>query len=303
MPKIAILTGGESSEREIALLSSQFITTQAKRFFSVDVFDFPQDLPRFIKDQAQYVLAIPVFHGRGGEDGQIQGFLETLKTPYLFSGIDGHSAGMNKVFSKLIAQSIKINQPGFQIILPGEQIRFSQKSVVKPYDNGSSVGVYIVGSQIELNHALETVFKLSDKALVEEFVAGEEYTVAVVDLKKKPQALPVIWIKPKKNSFFDYKSKYSDNGADEVCPAPIDKKLSDQLQQIAVKIHQTLGLKHLSRSDFIVKDQRPYFLEVNTIPGLTKNSLVPKAVKTADLDFGLLLKDWVETELKKRVRW
>ena len=302
MPKIAILTGGESSEREIALLSSQFIKAQTERFFSVDVFDFPKDLDKFVNTRSQYVLAIPVFHGRGGEDGQIQGLLETLKIPYLFSGIDGHSVGMNKIFSKMMAQTIKISQPDYQIASSGQAILFKSKSVVKPYDNGSSVGVFIVNNQKELDQALAQVYKISTKAIIEEHLEGEEYTVAVVDQKGKPQALPVIWIRPKKNNFFDYESKYSDNGSDEICPAPMDKKLSDKLQQVAIKIHQTWGLKHLSRSDFIVKNQKSYFLEVNTIPGLTKNSLVPKAVKAAGLDFGLLLRDWIETELKKPVQ-
>lgn len=299
MSRIAILTGGESSEREIALLSSQFIKTQTERFFPVTVFDFPADLEKFVKTRSEYALAIPVFHGRGGEDGQIQGFLETLNMPYLFSGINGHSLGMNKIHSKLMAMSLKIQQPRFLIVEPKQKTIYRQKTVVKPYDQGSSVGVSIVNSQMELDQALLKVWHFSNKAILEEYLDGKEYTVAVVDVEKKSRALPPIWIKPRKSNFFDYESKYSDGGSDEICPAPISVTLTKKLQQIALKVHSNFGLKYLSRSDFIVKNNQPYFLEVNTIPGLTKNSLVPKAVKVVNLDFGLLLKNWIEIELKK----
>lgn len=302
MPRIAILTGGESSEREIALLSSQFIKTQTKRFFSVAVFDFPKDLDRFVKNRSQYALAIPVFHGRGGEDGQIQGFLEILKMPYLFSTVSGHNVAMDKLLTKIIAQNLKILQPRAKTVSFRDKVIFKQKIVVKPYDQGSSVAVSIVNSQEELEKSLQKIWRYSDKAIIEEFVEGKEYTMAIVEQHGKPIALPSIWIKPLKGSFFNYESKYSDSGAQEICPAPISQKLEQKIQSIALKIHQVLGLKHMSRSDFIVKNNEPYFLEVNTIPGLTKNSLVPKAVKVAGLDFGLLLKDWIETELKKNVR-
>lgn len=301
MFKIAILTGGTSSEREIALLSSQFIKTQIERFFSVTVFDFPQDLDKFVKTRFQYVLAIPVFHGRGGEDGQIQGFLETLKIPYLFSKIAGHSLAIDKILTKSVAKDLKIEQPKFLVVKAKQKIRFKHKLAVKPYDQGSSVAVEIVTSQEELDRGLQKIWQYSDKAIVEEFISGEEYTIGVIEIKQTPQAFPVIWIKPRKNVFFDYQSKYSDNGAEEICPAPIDKKLSLKLQTQALKIHKAIGLKHISRSDFIVKNNQPYFLEVNTIPGLTKNSLIPKAVKVAKLDFGLLLKEWIEYELKNYI--
>jgi len=302
MPKIAILTGGESSEREIALLSAKFIKTQISRFYQTAVFDFPKDLDKFVNNRSQFTLVIPVFHGRGGEDGQIQGFLETLKMPYLFSGISGHSLAMDKLLTKALVQNLKILQPQAIAVSHKSKVVFKQKTVVKPYDQGSSVAVSIVNSQKELEKSLQKIWQHSDKAIVEEFIKGEEYTVAVVEVQQKPQALPVIWIKPLKGAFFDYESKYSDSGAQEICPAPISKKLEQKIQSIALKIHQELGLRHMSRSDFIVKNDQPYFLEVNTIPGLTKNSLVPKAVKTAGLDFGLLLKDWITIELKNRVR-
>jgi len=297
--KIAILTGGESAEREIALLSSEFIYSQAKRFFDVQVFDFPKELDLFIKERESYDLAIPVFHGRGGEDGQIQGFLQTLKIPFVFSGIDGHSAGMNKIFTKQIATTLGIKQTAYQIIEPGQKTEFKIKSVVKPYDNGSSVGVFIVTSQKELDMAIERVLQVSQKALVEDYLEGNEYTVGVVEENGKLAALPVIWIKPG-NEFFDYESKYSDSGTEEICPAPIAPLLAEKMQQVALKVHRSLDLRHMSRSDFIVVKDEPYFLEVNTIPGLTKNSLIPKAVKTSGRDFGLLLKGWIESALSQR---
>jgi len=299
--KIAILTGGENAEREVALMSSEFILSQAKRFFEVKVFDFPSELDLFITERKNYSLAIPVFHGRGGEDGQIQGFLQTLKIPYIFSDIDGHSAGMNKIFTKTMATTLGINQTPYEVIDQGQKAAYSAKAVVKPYDNGSSVGVFIVESQEELDMAVKKVHKVSGKALLEKYLDGREYTVGVIEEDGQPTGLPVIWIKPK-NKFFDYESKYSDSGTEEICPAPISTELSEAMQQIALTIHRFLDLRHMSRSDFIVANGQPYFLEVNTIPGLTKNSLIPKAVKTSGRDFGLLLKDWIESTLNQRSR-
>jgi len=137
MSKIAILTGGQSSEREIALLSAQFVEKQVSRFFKAAIFDFPKDLDRFVKIRRQYALAIPVFHGRGGEDGQIQGFLETLGVPYLFSGIAGHSVAMDKILTKVVAKSLKIKQPCATIVSYGNDVVFRHKVIVKPYDHGS----------------------------------------------------------------------------------------------------------------------------------------------------------------------
>jgi D-alanine-D-alanine ligase len=298
MPKrIAILAGGESDERKVSLLSGKFVHQQTTRFYQTTFFDFPKDLNRFIKNKRLYKLAIPVFHGRGGEDGQIQGFLKTLGIPFLFSDIDGHSAGINKIFTRKIAQQLGIDVPSYQILTIKDKPVFKSKCVIKPYDNGSSVNVQIINSAKELKKGLKKIFQRSSTAIKEEYIAGEEYTVGVIEKKGKPIALPVIWIKPK-NPFFNYESKYTTGMAEEICPALIKQSLTIKMQQTAILIHQTLLLKHLSRSDFLVdKKGQPYFLEVNTIPGLTKNSLIPKAVKTAGFDFGYLLKEWIENTL------
>jgi D-alanine-D-alanine ligase len=301
MIKVAILTGGESAEREIALQSSEFIHFQAKRFFEVKVFDFPKELALFIKERQNYALAIPVFHGRGGEDGQIQGFLQTLKVPYIFSGIDGHSVGINKIFTKQITRALGVKQAAYKTAKLGEKVEFIVKSVVKPYDSGSSVGVVIVANQQELDQAVAQVLKVSQMALIENYLDGEEYTVGVVEESGRAVALPVIQIKPG-NVFFDFESKYHDGKTVEICPAPIPSLLAKKLQKIALQVHSALDLKHMSRSDFIVVNNEPYFLEVNTIPGLTKNSLIPKAVRSSGRDFGLLLKGWVESTLTQHSR-
>ena len=282
------------------MLSAKFIQTQVNRFYKTTLFDFPKDLKKFIQTRSQYNLVIPVFHGKGGEDGDIQGFLKTLKMPFLFSDVAGHAVGIDKLLTKLIAQSCQIQQPSHQVVNKKQKIKYQKPVVIKPFNSGSSVDVFIVKCQKALDQGLKKIFKSSEKAIAEIYIQGEEYTVGVIEENNKKIALPIIWIKPN-NKFFNYESKYTSGMAEEICPAPIDKKLEQSLKKIALLIHQTLGLKHMSRSDFIVdKKQQTYFLEVNTIPGLTQNSLIPKAVKTSGRDFGLLLKDWIQAELKKK---
>ena len=207
---------------------------------------------------------------------------------------------MNKVFTNIIAESYGVKTPKHRIIFDKEKPKFKQKCVAKPIDDGSSINVFIVNSQKKLDQGLNKIFQQNDKAIIEEFISGKEYTVGVIEEEEKQTALPVIYIKPR-NKFFDYESKYTTGMAEEICPALIDKKLSNNLQKIALLMHRVLGLKHFSRSDFIVdRNEQIWFLEINTIPGLTKNSLIPKAIKTSGRDFGLLLKDWIESTLNER---
>lgn len=141
---------------------------------------------------------------------------------------------------------------------------------------------------------MKVAFKYSDTLLIEKYVSGEEYTVAVVEENGQSVALPVIRIYSKKK-FFDYESKYDTNLVDEVCPAPIEDRLRKELQRLAVSIHELIGARHISRSDFIVDQAgKIWFLEINTIPGQTLQSLVPRAVSASGRDFGELLNSWIE---------
>ncbi|MCD4760594.1 D-alanine--D-alanine ligase [bacterium] len=295
--KVAVLTGGNSSERDIALISSKNITQVLEKNHSVKVFDFPAEIDKFLGEYKKYAVAVPVFHGKGGEDGVIQGFLKILKVPFIFSDVEAHSVGLNKFLTKNLAKYLNLLTPQ-SIIAKNTKIKFKNIVVVKPMTGGSSIGISIAHNQTELNKALKNAFKYDNEVLVEDYIEGPEFTVPVVDKKDGPLALPVIEIRSK-NDFFDFESKYDDKLVEEICPASIDKELAKELQDQAIKVHESLGAKHMSRSDFIVKDNSIYFLEINTIPGATLNSLVPKAIRAGQEDFGDLLDGWLNSVVDK----
>jgi D-alanine-D-alanine ligase len=293
--RIAILTGGASSEREIALASAATVKNVLSDRFDVLYYVLPNDLDKFLSERGSVDAVIPVFHGRGGEDGTIQNWLQTLKIPFLFSGPEAHAKGIDKSLTKTIVAKAGLNTPGSVVIERGNDYRYERPVVIKPLDGGSSIGVSIVKDEKKLGSSLNDAFKQSSKVLIEDFIEGEEYTVPVIENTDGVVALPVIAIRPK-TDFFDLKSKYDPAFVDEICPAPIPIDLADALSQAAVKAHQAIGARHVSRSDFIVdKAGKVWFLEINTIPGMTSNSLLPKALKVAGIDFGDLLASWIDS--------
>ncbi len=147
MRRVAVLTGGTSSEREIALLSAQNVAEALRASFEVDLFDFPRDLPKFVKAHAQFAAAVPVFHGKGGEDGTIQGFLRTLGVPFIFSDVTAHAVGMNKLMTKKLALQSGLQTPPHRVLTKKIAVEFARPVVVKPIDGGSSLGVSMANSQ------------------------------------------------------------------------------------------------------------------------------------------------------------
>jgi len=295
--KIALLTGGTSSEREIALQSAEEVRRALETDFEVMVFDLPKDLDRFIALRTEYACAVPVFHGRGGEDGQIQGFLESLHVPYLFSLVKAHAVGADKAMTKRIMAAHGVRTPNWLILGDKDVYEFQGPVVLKPQDGGSSLGVSLIHESETLAASLESAFKHASHVLVETLVTGREFTVGIVEEGGEARPLPVVEIRSK-NTFFDYESKYDASLVEEICPAPIDTLLRDQLQEMALTAHTLIGARHLSRSDMIVDEQGEiWFLEIYTIPGLTENSLLPKALRAEGLDLRELLREWIEQSL------
>jgi len=291
---VAILTGGTSSEREIALASADLVQNALGGRFEMVRYDLPNDLDRFLAERSTIDAAIPVFHGRGGEDGVIQGFLRTLNIPFIFSDVEAQALAANKSLSKFLAAKQGIATPEAIVVSQKDTVVYKNPVVVKPLDGGSSIGIAIVRSAATLGAALSDAFAQAPKVLIEDFIDGDEYTVPVIETGAGVAALPVILIKSK-TEFFDLRSKYDPSLVEEICPAPIADALSDELKDAAVKAHFAIGARHLTRSDFIVDRQgKVWFLEINTIPGLTVNSLTPKALKVAGIDFGDLLASWIE---------
>lgn len=279
--RIAIITGGETGEREISIESAKNIQEEID-FAETELFVFPEDSLRFTERVKNFDLAIPAIHGAGGEDGTLQDYLKSLEIPFIFSDTHTHTIGINKRKTKEKAREIGIMTPEETSTFP---------LFAKPINGGSSVASRLCTSAKELEELQSS--KPETDFLTEELIKGREFTVGVIEYRGETSVLPVIEI-IFKAEFFDFESKYNtEKLAQEICPAEIDSNLSKELQKQALNIHNHLQARHLSRSDFIVTpDNKIYFLEINTIPGMTKNSLVPKMLKEVKIKLKEILKDW-----------
>jgi D-alanine-D-alanine ligase len=306
--RVALLAGGRSAEREVSLNTGKSSLYALKACgFAVTCLDPAQkdDLKKLI--DGPFDVAFLCLHGRYGEDGTIQGLLDLIGLPYTGSGVLSSALTIDKAWSKRLynqagiktAKSLCLSSPSE---MSTEEI-FSlvgQKCVVKPSKGGSAISVYIVESLSDLAPALEDAFNDDDEVIVESFIAGKEYTVAVLG-NGAPYALPVIEIVPT-NSFYDYESKYTPGCSEHLCPAPLDIAATQTVQEMALKAHKSLGCSGFSRSDFIRDAQGDFWiLETNTLPGMTKTSLFPDAAKAAGIAFPELCKNLIEYALEKKL--
>lgn len=301
MVRIALLTGGTSTEREISLRSAAHVATLLQPSFTVLSYDLPRDLPRFLEDRHGIDVAIPLIHGRGGEDGSIQGMLQQLGIPFLFSSITAHAIGIDKALTKTVVGAQGVPVSPSTILRRGDSLPYSRPIAIKQLDGGSSLGVLRVDSQASLDTALETLFQQYEHVLVETWIEGREYTVGVIDDDLGRRALPVTLIQPHAGTFFDYTQKYSQASlAEELCPAPLDAAETQKLQELAIAVHAAVDAKQVSRSDFIVDtDGTIWFLEINTIPGMTETSLLPKMLTVEGTSLKAQLTAWIESTLHR----
>lgn len=280
--RIAIITGGQTGEREVSIRSARNIQHLID-FAETELFTFPEDQDKFLKHAQTFNLAIPVIHGAGGEDGTLQALLKTQQIPFLFSDITTHAIAIDKKYTKEIISALGILSP--------KEILGIFPTFVKPRCGGSSVASKLCTTQKEIDELLVENPHL--KFLIEEPIKGREFTVGILEYNGNLLNLPVIEIIPK-NTFFDFESKYNPAKlATEVCPAEIPDSLVQELQRQALLIHTHLEVRHMSRSDFIVTNENKiYFLEINTIPGMTNTSLIPKMVAEANLSLKDIFKSW-----------
>ena len=242
-------------------------------------------------------------HGACGEDGRIQAAFDLMGIPYTGSGYLGSALAMDKDLTKKLAVAAGVRTPKWQMVYYDRGDSLKQAAsiglpcVVKPVDSGSSIGVAIAYSQQELSDALETNRPLG-RCVVEQYIKGREIDVGVL----KGEGLPSIEIRPKKG-FYDYVNKYQAGATVEICPSPIDPAIEADLRRVAVKVHNLLGLKGYSRSDYIVDENGDvYFIEINTLPGMTPTSLMPQEAAAVGIDYKALCQMIVDDALEGRVR-
>ena len=289
--KIGVLMGGPSEEREISLKSGKAVYQTLKEA-GLDVLpiiiengNIEENIQK-IKD-AKIDVAFIALHGRFGEDGTIQSILDSLNIPYTGSGVLASKLALDKVSSHGRFLKAGLNVPSYTVV---DKEQFDKDSffkkelnfplVIKPASQGSSIGLSIVEERQDLSKAIESAFGFDEKIIIEEYIKGRELTVGILDDK----ALPVIEIIPHRK-FFDYTAKYTAGLTEYIVPASIDEILTEKVKNAGVAAHNTLGCFGFSRVDMILKDDLVYVLEVNTIPGLTETSLLPKAAKAAGIDF------------------
>lgn len=313
--KIAVLMGGKSPEYKVSLISGKEVCKNlSKEKYEVLPVLISKDGKKFFLDRKKEVslfdlsytadIIFIALHGPGGEDGTIQSILDFLGIPYTGSGVLASAIGMNKpIFRKIITQ-IGLPSPKF-FLLDSQNTNFYTLSknlfdfplVIKPSDQGSSLGVSIVTKPNQVNIALKKAFRLSSKIMIEEYIQGIEVTCAILG-NANPQPLPLVEIVPKRK-FFDYQAKYNPSLSLEIVPARISSVLAKKVQEAALTAYKAIGCQGFGRVDIIIKDQTPYILEINTIPGLTPNSLFPKAAAAAGISYQQLLDILIKLALEK----
>lgn len=307
--KIAVLYGGESAERTISLKSGQAIAkglTQAG--FETCLFDTKLQALSALK-KMNIDLAFIALHGRGGEDGCIQGALEYLNIPYTGSNVLGSALSMDKIRSKQIWQAMGLPTAAF-CIADKQQYNthdathllntLGGKVMVKPANEGSSIGMAKAENAIQLDQALQAAFAYDQYVLIETWIDGPEYTIAILGDK----ALPVIHMETP-HEFYDYSAKYQSKSTQYHCPCHLNTAQENQVQQLALQAFKATGAQGWGRVDLMRDlsatnfDQQWRLLEVNTVPGMTETSLVPKAAKVAGFSFSALVTEIVNLALTK----
>lgn len=276
--KVAVVMGGNSSEREVSLISGENVLKNIdKERFEVIKVVLPEDKEKL---DGEIDVVFIAMHGKGGEDGEVQELLEEKGLKYTGCGVEASRVGMDKKkFRKLMIENG---------ILMAKETN-TVPCVVKPNNGGSSIGVSIVKKQEDLEEAIKEAQKYDQDVLVEEYIKGTEVTCGILG----DEVLPIVEIVPK-TEFFDYQQKYSETGAEEICPARLDEKTTKEVQRISKKVFDLIGGQGFSRVDLIVRDGVPYVLEINTIPGLTPNSLLPKEAKAAGYSYTEMLTMLIE---------
>lgn len=284
--KIGVLMGGLSTEREISLRSGRAVCQALiSKGYNAVAIDVGRDVAEKIAKE-KIDIAFIALHGKYGEDGAIQGLLEIIGIPYTGSDVLASALAINKILAKKIFMLNKIPTPEFAVVCGGKAIQAIQMPViVKPNSQGSTIGVTVVKNKTYLAKAVKKALRYDDTVLIERFVKGREITVGILNSK----ALPVVEIRPK-IGIYDFTAKYTKGATEYIAPAPLPKMLEKKAGEVALKAFNSLGCRGSARVDIMLDNKnRPYVLEVNTVPGMTELSLLPKAAACAGISFSNLV--------------
>lgn len=318
--RVGVLRGGPSLEHEVSLKTGESVLRNLPQKYSAkDIFIskegewYLEGKPAHHERIFRHIdVVFNALHGEYGEDGKVQQLLESFGVPYTGSGALASALGMNKILARQAFKNAGLKIPsGFEIVLENELNELSETAkkifktmpppwVIKYPSGGSSVGVSIAHNFVDLAGALEKVSAFSSKILIEEYIKGREATCGVIDefRKQKHYALPIVEIiPPAKSGFFSYDAKYGGETR-ELCPTNFDMAVKKEIEKLAIMAHNSIGARHYSRSDFIVSKKGIYILEINTLPGLTAESLLPKALNAVGSSHKELLEHLISLALK-----
>ncbi len=287
--KIAVLYGGLSKEREVSLKTGKAVYDALKKskYRNVDLIDVDKNIATKLLREKPDVCFIAL-HGSYGEDGKIQGMLEMMGIAYTGSNVESSATCFDKVITKQILEYHKIFTPDYYLPFKNEHKDFL-KSVVKPAREGSTLGISIIDNEEDLKEAIKQAYQFDNKVLVEEFIAGKEITVSILF----GEVLPAIWIKPK-NGFYDYEAKYTKGMTEYIFDTGLSKSEIEMINKIALKTYEIMECEGAARVDFIYDGKKAWVLEVNTLPGMTETSLLPKSADKAGISFIRLVEKLIE---------
>ncbi|WKT73197.1 D-alanine--D-alanine ligase [Acinetobacter variabilis] len=287
--KVAVLLGGKSAEREVSLDSGTAVLEALMRSgVNAEAFD-PQE--RSVTELVNYDRAFVVLHGRGGEDGQIQGALEWLNIPYTGTGVQGSAIGMDKVKTKQVWQGSELPTAPYRIVTKNSNAQeivsaLDLPLIIKPVHEGSSIGMSKVEKVEDFADAIAKATEHDAVVMAEKWITGREFTIVILN----GQALPVIRLQPPEDvAFYDYEAKYQRNDVEYGIPCGLSESEEKELQALALRAFQAVGASGWGRIDAMQDEQGKFWLlEVNTVPGMTSHSLVPKAAATVGYSFDAL---------------
>lgn len=288
---ILILFGGKSSEREVSARTAVAIyeSLKNKAYERVNLLDISFNIGQIAESKPD--ICIIAVHGSAGEDGKLQGYLDMLEIPYTGSDVEASALAFNKYLSKICFEANNIPTPAY--FVAGKSENKFTKCVVKPVRQGSTVGISVVSDKADYEKAINYAYEFDSFVMVEEFISGKEFTVSIFN----GEALPIIWIRPK-SGFYDYESKYTKGHTEYLFETGLTEDEEQIIKKIALDAYNALGCSGVARVDFIYDGKTPYVLEVNTVPGMTETSLLPKAAQKAGISFiqlvEMMMKDGLE---------
>ena len=294
---VAVVFGGPSSESEISKRSAMNVfNALCDLNINAVMVEYSDKLISVLHNKKIDKVFL-MMHGNPGEDGSVQGLLELARIPYTYSGVLSSALCLNKKKAKEIMSYYKLPVLNDKLFKDKKVLNsdISFPAVLKPNSEGSSIGVTIVNNIKDFKIKISDMLKLYGEILVEPYCKGREFTIGVLEEKQKIRALPIIELIPK-NKFYDYEAKYTDGKTDFVVPAKLPEKIRVKMQKAACDAFMCLGCRSAARVDFVMdKNNRFYILEVNTIPGMTKTSDLPKAAESDGISFKILVKKILDT--------